>query len=251
MNMEHGVNQDRVILAVGRSGKGKTPSQQQSSVQPSAPEQYTSLRSIDDLDDYTLKSLRCVGFWSWFWLIIFGLNLIGYFVMKFNPDWLAPIEATEGALRYFLTVFVFNFVFIFKGTVTALVLFMFAFNRMAYYNTAVEMQDANGLLNSIYYKKYESPAYDLRTGRLYQQLGVVEVMQHFKYLVGPMLYLFFAFIATAVAFGITGYYFYNVLMNRVALSIADAFLMLFVCYEAVFILRYLYSAIKVRIIESN
>lgn len=249
--MEHGFNEDRVVLAVGRSGKGKKINQQ-NSAQTSPTEQYALSRlNTENVDAYTLKSMRCVGLWSWFWLIIFGLNLIGYFIMNFNPDWLAPIEATQGALRYFLTVFVFNFVFIFKGTVTAIVLFMFAYNRMAYYNTAVEMQDANGLLNSIYYKKYESPAYDLRVGKLYQQLGISEVLKNFKYFVGPMLYLFFAILATSVAFGFSGYYLYNVVLNNVPLSIADAFLMLFVCYEAAFIMRYLYSAIKVRIIESN
>lgn len=249
--MEHGYNQDRVVLAVGRSGKNKT-SNQQTTAQVGAPDQYASTRpNTESFDSYTQKSLRCNGFWSWFWLIVFGVNLIGYFIMEFNPDWLAPIEATQGGVRYFLTVFVFNFIFIFKGTVTAIVLFMFAYNRMAYYNTSIEMQDANGLMNSIYYKKYESPAYDVRIGKIYQQFGFADVLHNFKHFVGPMLYFFFAIIATTVAFGFSGYYLYNVMMNNVALSIADAFLMFFVCYEALFILRYLYSAIKIRIIESE
>lgn len=246
--MEHGNQQERVTLALGRSGK-------KININPAIhhhdKEQYVYQREMTtDHDAYTSKSLRCIGAWSWFWLVIFGLNLIGYFIMKFNPDWLAPVEATQGLVRYILTVFVFNFVFIFKGTITAIVLFMFAYNRMAYYSTAVEMQDSNGLLNSIYYKKYESPAYDLRTGKQYQQIGIADVFQNFKFFVGPVLYFFFGILATTVAFGFSAYYFYNVLINNVALSIADSFLMLFVCYEGVYVLRYLYSALKVRIIES-
>lgn len=235
--------QEQRVLAVGRSGRKKLQS-----CQP-----VSKPRSLHKIDDsvYTEKALRRVGMWSWFWLIMFGLNLMGFFILKFNPEWLHPLETTQGTVRYILTVFVFNIVFIFKGTITSIILLMFLYNRMAFYNTAVETQDTKGLFGSLFYSKYQSPAYNGMIGHAYQSLSLTDVIKELKNYIGPSLYLIFAVIATAIIYGYSFYYLFNVLKNIVALSIADAFVMIYVCYESLFVIRYLYSNLKIKIIEDQ
>lgn len=234
------------VLAVGRSGRKK--------IQSSQPEKAftTQMISSNEKSVYTENSLKKMGLWSWFWLILFGLNLVGFFILKFNPEWLHPLESTEGITRYILTVFVFNFLFVFKGTITTIILLMFVYNRMAFYNTAVATADARGLFGSLYYTKYQSPAYDGVIGHVYQALTIMDVLKALKqYIVGPTMYLVFSVVATAVIYGYSLYYLYNIITNAVALSVADAFVMIYACYESIFIVRYLYSTLKIQMIEDQ
>jgi hypothetical protein len=244
--MENQLEKER-ILAVGRSGRKKVQSSQ-----PGYTSHARYIKSAAADDVYTEKALRRLSIWSWFWLIMFGLNLLGFFILKFNPEWLNPLEGTQGAIRYILTVFVFNFVFIFKGTITSIILLMFVYNRMAFYNAAVDTQDTKGIFGSLYYSKYQSPAYNGVIGHAYQRLTLTDVLQELKnYMGGPSLYLIFSVVATVIIYGYSLYYLLNVVTNTVALSIADAFVMIYACYESVFVVRYLYSNLKIKIIDDQ
>lgn len=237
-------SQEQRVLAVGRSGRKKVQS-----CQPVSTSYSQNFKDDDSV--YTEKALHRVSVWSWFWLILFGLNLMGFFILKFNPEWLYPLEGSQGAIRYILTVFVFNIVFIFKGTITSIIILMFVYNRMAFYNTAVDVQNTKGLFGSLYYSKYESPAYNGVIGRNYQSLTLTDVLKELKNYIGPSLYLIFSVVATSIIYGYSLYYLFNVLKNVVPLSIADAFVMIYICYESLFVIRYLYSNLKIRIIEDQ
>lgn len=240
--MDQGNENNSKLLAVGKSGK-KRDSNQATTVKSAQSPRF-------DTDEYENKSLRKNVWWSWFWIFIFGINLIGFMVLKLYPEWIVTVtqNVTTEVGRFFYSVVVFNLVFIFKGSFTALILFLFSYNRMAFYFQAIELSDTRGIMNSIYYSKYDSPKYDVRSGFAFQSITLQNIIRNIgEYKVGFLL-LLLSLLALLTMLGFTGYYLYMVLTMVVPLSISDVFLMFFCIYEAIYVLRYLFNSLKLQLI---